>query len=108
MESNNFKIFVAEENNIIVGYCVVQINEIKNHFVFYDITNIEILDLCIDEKCRKKGIGKELFESVKKFAKEINAKFIELGVWEFNQNAKMFYEHLGMKTRINRMELRIK
>jgi ribosomal protein S18 acetylase RimI-like enzyme len=107
MEEENCKIFVAEEGNSIIGYCVIQINEIKNHFVFYDMKSIEILDFCVDEKYRKKGIGKQLFETVKKFAKENDANFIELGVWEFNQNAKKFYEHLGMKTRISRMELKV-
>ena len=107
LENNNWRIFVAEEENIIAGFCVVQINEIKEHCILYDMTNIEIQDLCVDERYRKKGIGKKLFENVKLFAKEKNAKFIELSVWEFNQNAKKFYEHLEMKTKINRMELRV-
>ena len=107
VEGNNGKIFVAELENQIIGHCIVFIREIKNHHLFHDMTNIEIDDLCVDEKYRKKGIGKKLFEEVKNFAKDNDAKFIELMVWEFNQNAKKFYEHLGMKTRINRMELKI-
>jgi len=96
-----------EENNFI-GYCAVQNNEIKPHFVFHDMKVIEILDICVDEKYRREGIGKQLFETIKTLAKEINADFIELGVWEFNLNAKKFNEHLGMKTRISRMELKVK
>jgi ribosomal protein S18 acetylase RimI-like enzyme len=108
MDEENCKVFVAEEENNIIGYCVIQIGEIKNLFVFYDMKNIEILDFCVDEKYRKNGIGRQLFETVKNLAKENNANFIELGVWEFNQDAKKFYEHLGMKTRISRMELKVK
>ena len=107
IEGNNGIIFVAEDKNEIIGHCIVFIREIKNHHIFHDMTNIEIDDLCIDEKYRQKGIGRRLFEKVKIFAKEKDAKFIELMVWEFNQNAKTFYEHLGMKTRINRMELKV-
>jgi len=69
--------------------------------------NIEIDDLCVDEKYRKKGIGKRLFEEVKTYSKENGINFIELMVWEFNENARKFYENMGMKIRINRMEYKI-
>jgi ribosomal protein S18 acetylase RimI-like enzyme len=51
--------------------------------------------------------GKKLFEEVKNYAKEINANFIELMVWDVNQDAKKFYENMGMKTRITRMEYKV-
>jgi ribosomal protein S18 acetylase RimI-like enzyme len=35
------------------------------------------------------------------------ADFIELGVWDFNKNAKEFYEHLGMNVRMDRMEYKL-
>jgi len=107
IESNNSKIFLAEENNEIIGFCIINISETKNHHMYYDMINIEIDNICIDENYRQKGIGKKLFEEVKKFAKEKGAKFIELSVWEFNKNAIDFYEHLGMKTRIRKMELKV-
>jgi ribosomal protein S18 acetylase RimI-like enzyme len=107
IEGDNGIIFVAETENEIIGYCFASIHEIKNHDVFHDMKYVEIDDLCVDEKCRQKGIGRKLFEKVKIFAKEREAKIIELSVWEFNQNAIKFYENLGMKTRINKMELKI-
>jgi ribosomal protein S18 acetylase RimI-like enzyme len=110
IDSDSGKIFLAEdESSNIIGYCATYIKEIINHQVFRDMRNLEIEDLCIDEKYRGKGIGKKLFEEVVKYGKENGVKFIELSVWEFNQNAKKFYEHLGMKTKTktNRMELNI-
>jgi len=107
IEGNQKKIFIAEGNDEIIGFCIVRMYEIKNHPIFHDMTNIEIEDICVDEKHRKKGVGKRLFEEVKLFAKNNNAKFIELTVWEFNQNAKKFYENMGMKIRENRMEYKI-
>jgi ribosomal protein S18 acetylase RimI-like enzyme len=68
---------------------------------------IEIDDICIDQRCKKRGIGKLFFEEAKRLAKEINAKFIELMVWEFNQDAIRFYEKMGMETRMKRMEYKI-
>lgn len=107
IESNSGKIFIAEYENEIIGHCIISIREIKNHPMFFDMKNIEIEDLCVDEKYRKKGVGKKLFEEVKMYSKEIGIKYIELSVWEFNKNAITFYENLGMKTRIKRMELKI-
>jgi ribosomal protein S18 acetylase RimI-like enzyme len=108
IESDNGQIFLAVDGrNNIIGYCITYIKEIVNHQVFRDMRNLEIEDLCVDEKHRGKGIGKKLFEEVIKHGKENGVKFIELSVWEFNQNAKVFYEHLGMKIKTNRMELNI-
>ena len=108
IEKNEGKIFVADIENKIIGHCIMKIRNIKNHPVMDDMINVEIDDMCIDQEYRRKGIGKKLFEEVEKYAKEIKAKNIELMVWEFNQEAKRFYEKLGMKTRISRMEYKIR
>jgi ribosomal protein S18 acetylase RimI-like enzyme len=105
IENKNGEIFIAEDDNKIIGHCIVSIREMTDHEAFYDMKNVEIEDLCVDEQYRKKGIGKKLFEEVKKYAKENGIKYIELQVWEFNKNAREFYEHLDMKTRLNIMEL---
>ena len=107
IEENNKEIFIAEENNEVIGFCIIHIYELKNHPIFHDMINIEIENICVDKNHRKKGTGKRLFEEVKLFAKNNNARFIELTVWEFNQNAKKFYENMGMKIRENRMEYKI-
>ena len=107
IESDNGKIFIAEIDENIIGHCIINIKEIKNHHIYFDMMNIEIDDMCIDEKHRKKGIGKKLFEEVIKFSKEKGIKRLELGVWEFNENAIKFYECLGMKTKYRRMELEL-
>jgi ribosomal protein S18 acetylase RimI-like enzyme len=107
IESNTQKIFIAEMDNKIIGFCKINHREINNNLMFYDMLNIEIENLIVDEKHRKKGIGKNLFGEVKNYAKEVNAKYIELSVWEFNKNAINFYKRMGMKIRINRMEYKV-
>jgi len=104
---HNNNIFLAEENGKIIGFCIINIREIKEHHYFHDLKIIEIDDICIDQKCRKRGIGKLFFEEAIRLAKEVNAKFIELMVWEFNQDAIKFYKKMGMKTKIRRMEYKI-
>ena len=107
IEAKDGDIFIAEENNKIIGYCIIYIRKYKDHAIFEDMENIEIDEMCIDENYRKKGIGKKLFDQVKIYGKGINAGSIELQVWDFNKDAIKFYEKMGMKTRIKRMELKI-
>jgi len=101
----NVKIFVYEENGEILGYCITKKWGYNNHHLFYDMTILNINDMCVDEKARGKNIGRQLFNRAKDYAKEIGAAKIELSVWNFNKNARQFYEHLGMKERISRMEI---
>ena len=107
IEGNNGKIFIAEEDNKIIGLCIFYIRVISDHHMFFNMVNIEIENIYVDEKYWKKGIGKKLFEKVKIYAKENNINNIELSVWEFNENAIKFYENMEMKTRIRRMEYKV-
>ena len=59
----------------------------------------------VDKKSRNKGYLKELINYIKKIAKERECSRIELCCWEFNQNAKEVYEHLGFKTQRTIYEL---
>ena len=104
LNDENVKIFVYEENREILGYCITKKWGYSNHHLFYDMTILDINDMCVDEKARGKSIGRQLFNRAKDYAKEIGAAKIELSVWNFNKNARQFYEHLGMAERISRME----
>ena len=105
LNDKNVKIFVYEENGKILGYCITKKWGYSNHHLFYDMTILDINDMCVDEKARGKSIGRKLFNRAKDYAKEIGASKIELSVWYFNKNARQFYEHLGMTERISRMEI---
>lgn len=76
----------------------------------YDGTNVLInkLDLrdskLLDEKYRKQGIGKALYQKVVETAKENNCYEVTLNMWPGNDATLMFYEKMGMKTRSVFME----
>ena len=62
---------------------------------------VEMITACIDlivvdEKHRRKGIGKALFQAVEKRAKRLGAKRVDLMVWNHNQTAMDAYESYGM------------
>ena len=54
-------------------------------------------DLCVDDDFRGKGIGSSLFVYAKEKAKEMGAERLDLMVWDFNEDARNFYERMGMK-----------
>ena len=104
LDDEDIKIFVFEENREILGYIITRKWEYNNHHMYYDMVILDINNMCVDEKARDKGIGRQLFNRAKEYAKEIGAAKIELSVWSFNESALKFYEQLGMKERISRME----
>ena len=97
-------IYIAEENDEVVGFLFSIIQEVnsrnmKPNKIFY------IDDLCVDEKVRGKHIGQKLFEFAKEEAKRLGCYEITLNVWEGNDDAKSFYEKMGLKTKTSILEL---
>jgi GNAT superfamily N-acetyltransferase len=55
-----------------------------------------VLDnLAVDAAWRRRGIGKRLAQSVEAWARDLGASWTELNVYEFNVEARRFYEALG-------------
>ena len=95
-------IYVAIIDNYVVGYAMCQIRVPTSNM--YPIKVFHLDDLCVDEKYRKQGIGKALYQKVVETAKENNCYEITLNVWPGNDTAIKFYEKMGMKTRSVFME----
>ena len=104
---SQWKIFVFEENGDILGYCITEAWEYEGHPVFRDARVLGIEDIFVDEKARGKGIGRQLFNRAKDYAKEIGAVRMQLAVWDFNKDARKFYENLGMSANYTNMYLKI-
>jgi len=90
-------IFVAVEDGKVLGYCFCQMKTNRGDPVIADFTTCYIDDLCVDENCRSKRIGKTLYEYVCSYAREQGCYSITLNVWSCNESAMGFYEKLGLK-----------
>ena len=90
----NEYIFVAEEGEVF-AYCFCE-KHTRGGNIFYDKPSLYIDDLCVDECLRGKGIGKKLFKYVEEFAKNNGFYDITLNVWELNNEAKLFYQKMGL------------
>ena len=88
-------IFVYAEEGQVLGYafCILQR---PNSRLMTDIRTLYIDDLCVDERCRGKHIGRRLYEYVKEYARAIGCYNLTLNVWALNGPAMAFYEKCGL------------
>ena len=86
-------IIVIEEKGRIQAFAIYTTKDRMSQKVLF------IEQVIVDKKSRNKGYLKELINYIKKIAKERECLRIELCCWEFNQNAKEVYEHLGFKNK---------
>ena len=92
------EIFVARVEDEIVGYITINIKEKNNPSMRYR-KQLQIEAICVDEENRGKGIGTELLEYARKFAKENNCTDLYLTVNKENENAIKVYEEFGFKVK---------
>ena len=99
-------IVVVNNDNKICGVCIFKIKEIKDHPNLKDSKILHIGKIGVDEKYRRKGIGKLMMKEVEKVAKKLNCDRIELNCWSFNEGTIEFYKSQNMK--IQRLNFEMK
>ena len=104
IEDEEMITILAEKNFKVVGCCFVSMLSHRG-MVRMQIAYID--QLVVDEKYRKRGIGKKLFETAERRAKELGAKRIDLMVWEHNRIAIQAYESYGMTPQMHTYEKQI-
>lgn len=91
-------IFVlVDETDKVLGYAFCIVQQHLNDNVLTDIKTLYIDDLCVDSNARGQHIGKNLYEYVLEYAKQIGCYNVTLNVWASNENAIKFYEKCGLK-----------
>ena len=103
IRSKNGTILIAKDNNRIIGYTNLAINEYPPLF------NIErigkIIALFVDEEYRGKNASSLLFQESRKWFKQKNIKHIMLNVLPDNKHAKEIYKHWGFSCFVEDMRL---
>jgi len=95
-------LYVAELDGEVVGYAYAVIEKTPDDLI--SIPYVSFDELAVDKGYRGLGIGREIIEVIHKWAHDKKVGVIQLGVWEFNQNALKLYETFGYKTIMRKME----
>lgn len=99
-------VFVAaDETRHVFGYAFCIVRESGGDALLNSRRILYVDDLCVEEQSRGRGLGRALLEEVKKHALFLGAQSVELNVWNFNQSAVSFYEHLGFSVQKSILEL---
>lgn len=95
----------VNDNDEVLGYCFCILQQHINDNVLTDIKTLYIDDLCVDENCRGKHIGKKLYNAATELARERGCYNLTLNVWSCNKSALKFYESQGLIPQKIGMEL---
>ena len=93
VENGEILSILAEKRGEAVGCCFVSMME-RSGMVKMKTAYIDLI--VVDEKHRRKGIGKALFRTVQKRAQRMGAKRVDLMVWSHNETAVRAYQSYGM------------
>lgn len=100
-------IFIAEDKGTVLGYGFCRCDSIPSNSCLSGRRELYIDDLCVDERCRGKHVGKALYRHIHDWAKQQGFDYITLHVWSFNERAERFYRGLGMGNRYICMEQKL-
>src|SRR5690554_4327335 len=98
VEGADASVIVADRAGDIVGYEVLRLQETPPIDILKPRRVAFLSDLAVADAARGQGIGRLLVDAALVWAQEHGATDIELGVYEFNESAIAFYEHLGFGT----------
>lgn len=88
-------LFVAEDNNEIIGLIKLNVELIESFF--YQNRILYIDDIYVSKNFRKQGVAKKLIETAEKIAKKRNLKWIKAKVYQFNKAAQNTFTSSGFK-----------
>lgn len=115
IDLNSFKVLLNKENCFML---VFEDNRIIKGFINGTIVNIEsnltlprkllhIETIAVKKEFQNQKIGHQLISKIKEVAKKTQCDCINLNVWCFNKNARIFYKHLGFEEKSIKMELNL-
>ena len=91
-------IFVADDGTgSVLGYAFCIFQQLVGDNIRTDVKTLYIDDLCVDEACRGRHIGRQLYDYVLQFAREQGCYNVTLNVWSCNESAMAFYRACGLK-----------
>lgn len=93
LNNENSEFYFALSENEVIGY--LKINFGQSQTELQDDTGLEIERIYVLKEFHGKKVGQVLYEKAIEIAKQKNAVYVWLGVWEENPRAISFYKKNG-------------
>jgi ribosomal protein S18 acetylase RimI-like enzyme len=104
IKSEKSDFLVAILDNEILGFSLLYEKEVKGLSLLIPCKYAYIQDFIVKEKYRNRGIGTQLFEASKQWAKERNMEYLRLSVFPTNDSGIRFYKRHGLLKQMLTME----
>ena len=95
----------ADETDTVLGYCFCVYQQPAPGGALKPVKTLYVDDLCVDEACRGRHVGKTLYEAALAMARKTGCYNVTLNVWSCNPSALKFYEKMGLVPQKIGMEL---
>jgi diamine N-acetyltransferase len=95
LSSEDSTVVVAESGVQLVGVATAALRNAPDLSVFVTQQWGVLDNIAVLESWRRRGIGRSLTREAERWAQSRGAKWLELGVYEFNADARSFYQALG-------------
>ena len=106
LEDGTRPVFVwTDADGAVRGHAFCVHKQIVGDPVLTDVRTLYIDDICVDERCRGRGVGKALYLHAVDYARRGGFYNVTLNVWTCNPQARGFYEAMGMRPQKIGMEL---
>lgn len=99
------RVLIAEDDGHPVGYVYLQFICRPENAYTYARRFVHIDQISVKSECRKTGAGRALIEAVFELARRENIERITLDTWNFNENARIFFAHMGFNVFNYRMDI---
>jgi len=89
------KVFVADTGTELVGVATALMRSAPDFALFIHQSWGVLDNIAVSRERRRRGVGAALMREAEHWVRARGANWIELGVYEFNRDARSFYEALG-------------
>jgi len=107
INSEKDDLLIAEINGDIAGFAHVMEDKTDPYDCIVQYKFAVCVDLYVSPAYRKMGVGTELINAIKEWAKKRELSFVELKVLVENENAIRLYEREGFDTVSNTMRCKL-
>lgn len=104
VQAGSAAVLVADDGDSVVGHIIMAVREPPPFPVFKRQRLGVIDDLAVLHTHRRRGIGTKLLRAGEEWLISAGASVLELNVYEFNVEARAFYEAVGYAPLLTRMQ----